>query len=351
MPCTLLAVETRFNPLLVVLSVLVAVFASYVALNLGHSVTRARGRARALWLAAGAVAMGVGIWSMHFIGMLAFEMPGMAMAYDIPLMVLSVVVAIAASALALFMVSRHVLTTVSLIAGGVAMAAAIAGMHYIGMASMRMPARIEWNMAWVAFSIAIALASSFGALMFLTRLRNKPNHFRLLAVASGLMGFGIAGMHYTGMIAARFVHDSTEGIASEDLLVTSGLTSTVVWATILILGLALGSLLGERAWRRRERIVHETLDESEERFRRLVDAVKEYAIFMLDLNGHITTWNVGAERITGYPESEIVGRHLSILYPEGGNARESIEAELSAAIASGQYEGEGQRRRKDGSLY
>ncbi|MES2857328.1 MAG: MHYT domain-containing protein, partial [Bdellovibrionota bacterium] len=78
----------HYNPTLVVLSVLVAIFASYVALNLAHSVSSSTGRAQAAWLAGGAVAMGTGIWSMHFIGMLASEMPGMEMAYDVPLMVL-----------------------------------------------------------------------------------------------------------------------------------------------------------------------------------------------------------------------------------------------------------------------
>ena len=118
--------ETQFNLYLVSLSFLVAIFASYVALNLANSVARTQGWMRAVWLAAGAVAMGSGIWSMHFVGMLAFEMPGMAMAYDIPLMILSVLVAIGASWLALFIVSQDHTERGALISGGVAMAVAIA---------------------------------------------------------------------------------------------------------------------------------------------------------------------------------------------------------------------------------
>src|SRR5688572_30679321 len=90
---------------LVVLSVFVAIFASYTALSLVGSISHARGRAHAAWLAGGSLAMGIGIWSMHFVGMLAFSMPGMAMAYDLPPMIVSVVVAIGASAFALFMFS------------------------------------------------------------------------------------------------------------------------------------------------------------------------------------------------------------------------------------------------------
>src|SRR5687767_10603279 len=98
--------QTNYNFYFVALSVVVAIIASYVALDLAHNVTQAKGRARGIWLAFGALAMGIGIWSMHFVGMLAFEMPGMSMAYDIPLMLLSIVIAIGASALALYIVSR-----------------------------------------------------------------------------------------------------------------------------------------------------------------------------------------------------------------------------------------------------
>src|SRR5437763_1171199 len=134
----------QFSSTLVIFSVLVAIFASYVALNLANSVTEAKGKSQAIWLICGSVAMGVGIWSMHFIGMLAVEMPGMEMAYDVPLMALSVVIAILASGLALFVVSRPVVPMSSVIFGGIAMAVAIAGMHYTGMYSMRMEAGIQW---------------------------------------------------------------------------------------------------------------------------------------------------------------------------------------------------------------
>ena len=117
--------EVTYSPLLGVLSILVAILSSYAALNLAHTVTQAKDKAQVIWLACGSIAMGVGIWSMHFVGMLAFEMPGMEMAYDIPLMALSVIVAILGSTLALYVVSRPKLHPRSLTFSGVAMAAAI----------------------------------------------------------------------------------------------------------------------------------------------------------------------------------------------------------------------------------
>ena len=346
----------RYDPTVVTLSVLVAIFASYVALNLAYTVTQSRGRAQLFWLGGGAAAMGIGIWSMHFVGMLAFEMPGMEMAYDLPLMVLSILVAVAASALSLFIVSRPVVLMSSLIAGGIAMAAAIAGMHYIGMYSMRMAAKIVWNPYLVVLSIAIALVASFAALLISIRLRAEVDRYWRLLIASIIMGFAIAGMHYTGMLAATFIHDMSVSIDRENLLVTSGLTMTVVVSTLSILVLALAGSVGQRVWALRKKESDETLEKSETRFRKLVEAVKDYAIFMLDPHGRITTWNLGAERITGYSASEVIGKHVSIFYRAEDLAgfhspMEATEAELRAALQNGHLEAEAVRVRRDGTHF
>jgi PAS domain S-box-containing protein len=343
--------QSHFTPSLVFLSVVIAIFASYLALNLAHSVTHAKGRAQLLWLACGSLAMGFGIWSMHFVGMLAFEMPGMQMAYDIPLMALSVVVAIGGSALALYVVSRPNVSLRSVGSGGIAMAAAISGMHYIGMFSMRMQAHIVWSISWIITSILIALVASYAALMICIRLRHRAERGQQMLAAGILMGFAIAGMHYTGMVAATFVHDPSIVIHESNLLVTSGLTSTVISATALILGLALASSMGQRLWILKSQHNEQVLMTSEERFRLLVEAVKDYAIFMLDPKGIITTWNSGAERITGYKESEILNRHVSTLYPPKEKIPGNAPDELRIAYERGHFEHEALRKRKDGTTF
>jgi NO-binding membrane sensor protein with MHYT domain len=131
---------------LVALSVLIAIFASYAALDLTGRVTASRRNARMFWLFGGAAAMGFGIWSMHYIGMLAFKMP-MKILYDVPTVVISLFAAIAASAVALFTVSRRHMGLWQTVTGGVVMGSGIAAMHYIGMAAMRMPARIAYNLS------------------------------------------------------------------------------------------------------------------------------------------------------------------------------------------------------------
>jgi NO-binding membrane sensor protein with MHYT domain/nitrogen-specific signal transduction histidine kinase len=228
-----------------------------VALEFSTVVTQARGRARAVWLTCGALAMGIGIWSMHFVGMIAFEMPGMEMAYDLPLMLLSVAIAIGASWLALYIVSRPKVELRSILAGGCAMAFAISGMHYTGMYSMRMAARIEWNPWLVAASVLIAMVASFSALFVAIRMRSRGRTGPLQGTASVLMGCAIAGMHYTGMAAATFVHTGGPGPSGSHLLASSGLAVAVTVGTVLILGFALASSAVERALSARTRQAEE----------------------------------------------------------------------------------------------
>src|SRR5438128_7155779 len=129
---------------LVALSVLIAIFAAYTALDLAGRTTAARGRARPAWLAGGATAMGIGIWSMHYIGMLAFSLP-VPVLYDWPAVLLSLLAAVFASAVALFVVSRKTMGWPQALAGSAIMGGGIATMHYTGMAAMRLPAMCSYD--------------------------------------------------------------------------------------------------------------------------------------------------------------------------------------------------------------
>ncbi len=188
----------------VVLSIVIASVAAYVALALSERVSARSGRARGWWLLGGATAMGGGVWSMHFTGMLAFHLP-VAVYYDVPLVALSFVAAVAASAIALLVASRPELRMRQWIGGGIAMGFGIATMHYVGMAAMRMPARAEWDLRVVALSVLVAIAVSMVALRIVYSLSPVAKLFAWRRVIAAIaMGFAIAGMHYTGMAAARF---------------------------------------------------------------------------------------------------------------------------------------------------
>jgi signal transduction histidine kinase len=239
----------HYDPLLVGVSIGIAIMASYVALDLAERVRSARAYARSLWWAGGSLAMGVGIWSMHFVGMLAFHLP-VPIQYDIPLVLLSVLVAVAASALALWVASRSAPPLSVLTAAGLLMGGAISGMHYIGMAAMRLPAIVTWRPLLVTASIAIAITASFVALLLALRLRRSSGGlFRWLRLwAAIIMGVAIAGMHYTAMAAARFTPAGSEAPVGTLSLHTGGLAVAVTIGTVVILSLALaGAAIDDRA--------------------------------------------------------------------------------------------------------
>ncbi|MEO8194600.1 MAG: MHYT domain-containing protein [Gemmatimonadales bacterium] len=237
-----------YNPFLVALSFVMAALASYAALDLAGRVTAAKGAARLGWLIGGAVVMGVGIWSMHFVGMLAFHLP-VPIAYKLPLMLLSVVVAIGASLLALYVVSRSAMSLFALASAGTIMGMAIAGMHYIGMASMHVSAELSYDNRIVVASILIAVGASTVALWLAFKLRSDAlPHFHLLRAASSLvMGVAIAGMQYTAMAGARFSHAIVIAPPHAQVLATNQLAAAVVIGALLIIALALTGGVIDRA--------------------------------------------------------------------------------------------------------
>ena len=192
--------------------------------------------------------MGIGIWSMHFVAMLAFSIPNVSIAYDVPLLILSIVVAVAASALTLTLVSREVISTKSYVLGSLCMGAAIAGMHYIGIASMRMAAVIHWNILLVIASIVIAVVASFVALLLAFKLRTDISRQGFIYRGAGgvIMGLAISGMHFTAMFAMEFTPSGSNFIKQDQLLATNGLAIAVIIATVVILGIALSGSIVDR---------------------------------------------------------------------------------------------------------
>jgi NO-binding membrane sensor protein with MHYT domain len=159
-----MALAGTHDPVLVVLSILIATAASYTALDLAGRVRASQGWASHAWLAAAAAVMGGGIWSMHFVAMLAFSMPGMQVEYDLRITLLSLAFPIAVTGLGFLVVNRTALGRTGLIVAGLLMAAGIVAMHYTGMAAMRMAADLSYQATWVAISVLIAIGASLIAL-------------------------------------------------------------------------------------------------------------------------------------------------------------------------------------------
>src|SRR5688572_23305094 len=231
---------------LVGLSVVIAILASYVALELVSRVTAATGRGRAAWLLGGAMAMGTGIWSMHYIGMLAFRLP-VPVRYHWPTVVLSLIAAIVASAVALFVTSRQTMGPRRAALGSAFMGGGIAGMHYIGMAAMRLPAVSLYSAPLVALSIVLAIGIAFVALWLTFELREDASHFNWRRINSAIvMGLAIPVMHYTGMAAVSFAPAAVVPDLSRAVSISALGTLGIIGVTFMVLGLAVVTSAVER---------------------------------------------------------------------------------------------------------
>ncbi|RKP46048.1 putative bifunctional diguanylate cyclase/phosphodiesterase [Trinickia fusca] len=228
----------NYNFLLVLLSLLVAILASYTALDMAGRVATARGQAVHWWLAGGASAMGLGIWSMHFVGMLAFRLP-IPLGYDPLITAASLLIAIALSAFALWLVCQNKLPWPRLAGGALLMGSGVASMHYTGMAALRMAPGIGYDPLLFGLSVLIAILASGAALWIAFRLRHQHAYVRAMrAGAAVVMGFAIVGMHYTGMAAAQFPFGSVCGAARNGVSV-EWLALVIIVVTLAVLAMAL----------------------------------------------------------------------------------------------------------------
>jgi PAS domain S-box-containing protein len=231
---------------LVALSFLIAGTASYAAFNLADRIAIYRDRKGHLWLAGGATAMGIGIWSMHYSGMLALHLP-VVVTYHLPTVAISLLAAVGGSAVALTIVSRDQLPRGSLVLGSLAMGGAICAMHYIGMAAMRGP-MCHYSPGLVALSVVVAVLLSCLALwlMFYFRQANTPSR-PLKVTAAIVMGSAIACMHYTAMSAASFTPPNMVPDTFWTVGVSELAAAGIIAATMLVLlGASLTSWLDRR---------------------------------------------------------------------------------------------------------
>ena len=246
-----MVVTGTYHPYLVALSILVASLASYTALDLGGHVRVARGLARRAWLVAAAITMGGGIWSMHFIGMLAFVMP-VPVSYDVELTIFSLVVAIVVTGGGFYVISRRGASPLRLVLSGIFMGLGIVAMHYTGMAAMRGHAGLDYDRFFVALSVVIAIGASTAALW----LAFQTTDLWQRLIAALVMGLAISGMHYTGMRAAIFTaHGSIHDDPANASLDQINLALAVAGFTFVILAFASIASLSEQ--KRAEEVVRQ----------------------------------------------------------------------------------------------
>ena len=307
-----------YDYFLVLLSLVIATLASFAALDLGGRVTASRGRLRYVWLSGGATAMGVGIWSMHYIGMLAYKLP-VAVFYDWPMVLWSLLAAVAASAVALFVVSRREMGSFSVGIGGLLMGTGIASMHYIGMEAMRLPAMCHYSFGIVALSVVLAMVISLVALWLTFRVRNDSRSLGLRKLASTLlMGAAIPVMHYTGMAAVTFTPMAMQPDLSHAVGITLLGTAGIAIVAFLVLILAIVTSFVDRRFSAQSVELHV----SEQRYRQLAESV-QVILWRSGVDaGEFSYVNQQAEELLGYPAAQWTrtpGFWMDRLHPDDRN--------------------------------
>ncbi|WP_241243021.1 bifunctional diguanylate cyclase/phosphodiesterase [Paenibacillus whitsoniae] len=317
--------STYYLPL-VLFSILIAIVASFAALDLGIRIHRAKGYARYLWVSGGAFAMGMGIWSMHFIAMLAFHL-SIPVTYDIAIVIKSIIPAILASWLALHLISKPTMRVSQVFVGATLIATGIVSMHYVGMDAMVMGATLTYNPFLWVLSVIVAYVVSLAALYLLYKVKQQsdsPGIFVKKLGSAVVMGLAVVGMHYTGMSAATFRQHGHEAMAVSTINNTL-LAYLVGFGVLFILGVAFISTFIDRRFETQSLM-------SERKFRAVVESAND-AIILTDNHGTIISWNKGVHAIFGYEESSIMGKSLLtiISFGDQGEQEELISMRLKSA--------------------
>ncbi|MFC7555733.1 MHYT domain-containing protein [Pseudoroseomonas wenyumeiae] len=275
--------------------------------------------------------MGGGVWSMHFVAMLAFSMLDMAVSYDIRLTLLSLLIPILATAVGFLVVSRSHPTPTLLVASGLFMGLGIAAMHYTGMAAMTMPADLRYDRFWVAVSILIAIGAATVALW----LSVRTSQVALRAASAVAMGIAVSGMHYAAMQGAVFTaHTQVDMAHGGASLSQVRLALAVAASTFLILFLALIAALFDRRFAAMAERETQALRQSEERFRALYTRTP-LPLHSLDEAGRIEHVSDAWLHLMGYERDAVIGRPL-INFMTEPSARRAIQSDWPSLLQAGE---------------
>ncbi|KAB8041683.1 PAS domain S-box protein [Janthinobacterium aquaticum] len=304
-----------YDGMLVVFSIAISIFASFMALQIaGMARSSDHWLQRQTAIVTGAIALGGGIWSMHFIGMLAFDLCT-RVTFDPRLTLLSMLPGMGASWVALNLLARPKISFVQLLSGGVLVGAGIGSMHYSGMAAMETSLMLSYDPWLFALSIVVAVVMAMLALWI--RFGLRVLHLRpmtALLASSVVMGLAISGMHYTGMLAARFA-----GIPSAGNNMFTVQASFVALAVALItVSLTVFVAAANGLLRYRQLLRHANANES--RLRAIVDTAAD-GLITIDGDGKVRSFNPAAEALFGWGEADIIGRDANILLQQDDAAR------------------------------
>ncbi|MFS2179504.1 EAL domain-containing protein [Rhizobium pisi] len=334
----LTCVTQQHNLVLVGLAGLICFLASHCAMVLLHRATSSEGAARWVWIATAGAAGGFGIWATHFVAMLAYD-PGVVVGYHAGLTLVSLLVAIVATSAAVAAKMAYERWVANILAG-VLFGAGIGSMHFAGMLAIELPGDMSWDSRFVAASVVLGIAFSVAAFrLSVRRDRSVVSRFAPTLVLT----LGVVALHFTAMAGVTVTPDAA-ALDPSTLLSPEVMAVTIAAVTFSLLAAGFAAAMFA---------VHSDVKaaKAERNFKLLIEGVTDYAIYMLDLDGKVSNWNAGAERIKGYTADEIVGKDFSLFYSDEDRSKGSPQRALKTARTDGKFEAQGWRYRKDGSSF
>ncbi|EMY61027.1 MHYT domain-containing protein [Leptospira terpstrae] len=343
-------VEGSYNYWLVSLSVFISIFASWISLYMLNRFSNVENRySRLAILFTSSLSMGGAVWSMHFIGMMSFELCT-KVTYNKSITILSILPSFFASYFALVSLNKKEISRKELISVGVIVGSGIGFMHYMGMAAMEMRPKLMYDP--LLFSVSLVVAISLAILSIFIQFRLKKRNLKIkniyLTLVSGVvMGSAISGMHYTGMAAARFVTERNQILESSnpDQLFLAFLVSI---GSIFVIGSAVATIAFISY-----KDLFQNLQKSESRLRAIIETAAD-AIVMINTKGIVQEFNITAEKMFGWKAKEIIGKNVNILMPNPYQSEH--DGYLSNYLKTGNAKIIGVGReteaiRKDGSIF
>ncbi|XDD47932.1 MHYT domain-containing protein [Leptospira sp. WS39.C2] len=349
-PTDVYFVEGTYNAWFVILSIFISILASWISLYLLNRFSEVGNQfSRFAILFTASLSLGGAVWSMHFIGMISFELCT-TVTYDKLITSLSILPSFIASFFALRTLSKKRITRFELVSVGILVGAGIGFMHYMGMSAMEMKPKLMYDPILFLVSLIVAIVLSIVSIFIQFRLKNSKLKIRnlYLSLFSGIvMGSAISGMHYTGMAAARFVvpigtqiDNTTHDQIFLAFLVGFGSLFVIGSAVVTIAFISYKDLF-------------QNLEKSESRLRAIIETAAD-AIVMINTQGIVQEFNVTAERMFGWSAKDIIGKNVKILMPSP--FREEHDGYLSSYLNTGEAKIIGSGRetialRKDGTTF
>lgn len=360
-----------WNIPLVCLSIIVAMIGSFTALTHAQRMRETDERSSWEWMVAGSMTLGLTIWSMHFVGMLAFHLP-ISISYDLVLTLLSVLPAIAAALLGFYVLHKTDISKFRILVSGLIMGVGISIMHYTGMAALKMSPEISYDPLFFSLSVAVAIIASWGALLMMYQGERIKLSLMLRFVLGGLiMGLAISGMHYMAMLGVNFQPNSmclaTSSRVDPDFLAIMVSIISMIW-----FGGGIIAVLFDKRMARQNALALELLEEDHRQelsdlnsqqvvhdqhsvvaLRAVLNTVVDGIITIND-RGIVETVNPAAERLFGYAAQEIIGRNVSMLMPEPYHSHHDGYIKRFSATSEARIIGIGRDvvgLRKDGSSF